>query len=127
MHLPGDVPVGIASNNSNPHLQQRRRLDVPSSISNPNTIPSAPGYQPPGTPTSPAVTSADKDESTTKDLTAEQFIRKQIKNLRNELSLLISIPFLLLVGYGGRPAILTLAFGSLACYILDVLEAIEVS
>lgn len=57
----------------------------------------------------------------------EKFVKDQIKKLRTELIWLISLPFLFLLSFGGDPAVFTFGFGSVVCYILDLLEAVEVS
>ena len=46
---------------------------------------------------------------------------------RNELFLAIMPAFLVLLTFGGRPALLTICFGVLFSYIFDLLGSVEVS
>lgn len=48
------------------------------------------------------------------------------QDYRQEIFLSIFPAFLILLVFGGRPALLTLAFGGLFCYIFDLLGSIEV-
>jgi hypothetical protein len=57
----------------------------------------------------------------------QQYVKQQIGRLRNELLLLISVPFLFLISFAGNGAVYCLAFGGIACYVLDILESVEVS
>jgi hypothetical protein len=76
-----------------------------------------------------SISAAPRNEATTdqyQSVSGEHFINSQIKKLRTELTVLISIPFFVLLLFGGNAALLVLTFGSIACYIMDLLEAVEV-
>lgn len=57
----------------------------------------------------------------------EKAVVQQISVIRHDLILASVIPFLALLSIGGSPGLFTIAFGCIGCYILDLLETVEVS
>lgn len=115
MMQPTEIPIPPPSSYSG-NLQQRHRSEVP-----PSSITTSSSTDP--------ITSTKSSTQTatpSSDMSAEMFMKEQVRQIRNELNILVVVPFLLLLTYGGRASIFVLAFGSIACYILDILESIEV-
>jgi hypothetical protein len=90
---------------------QRRRQDANASLYHNN--PSATG-------------SGIKTESRNTAEEGEQKLRSQISGLRRDLMLAVSIPFLLLLWVSGTGGLFCLTFGGLVCYVLDLVESVEV-
>jgi len=57
----------------------------------------------------------------------EAVVQNQISRIRNELVCAVTLPFLALLGIGSSPTLYALAFGSVASYVMDLLESLEVS
>lgn len=57
----------------------------------------------------------------------DRAMRLQAERVRRDLTYASTIPFLLLVSIAGAPGLFTLSFGGITAYILDLLEAVEVS
>jgi hypothetical protein len=51
---------------------------------------------------------------------------KSLHSFRNSLLIAISIPFLILLAFGGHLSVVIICFGGLICYIFDLLGAMEV-
>lgn len=73
-------------------------------------------------------TKTGSDETDVHDtLEYDQLMQLQANQLRRDLTYACAVPMLLLVSIGGKPALLTLSFGGVATYLLDLLESVEVS
>lgn len=57
----------------------------------------------------------------------EKKLQIQISSLRRDLMIAISVPFILLLWISGTGGLFCLTFGGLVCYVLDLVESVEVS
>lgn len=126
-----EIPLS-ASSSSGIYARKINPTNIPSSYSasnnnnNNNPFASPPPKGQATSQTNNPTASSSTTSSNETNNNPESFVKGQIRRLRNDLALLMSIPFLFALSFGGNSAIFVFAFGGIACYILDILESVEV-
>lgn len=128
-----EVPLFPPSSSST-FSQQQHAIPSAGSFRQPSSVPMYPVVNEtivqPGRerPSGSVKAKEDEEQKTRNDIMEyERIMKLQASQIRSDLSYACIIPAILLISIAGKPGLISLSFGGVATYLLDLLESVEVN